>query len=80
MVVGQQDVRDPADAELRQQVEHPAGAEVDDDGVLATPDDVDVARVADDRDPGRGLLDHGAESRDAAQSCVETIARPDEGG
>jgi hypothetical protein len=52
VVVGQQDVGNPLDAELFEVIERAAVAEVDQDRVAPRPQDIDVARVAEARDGG----------------------------
>ena len=76
MMVRQQDIRHPLDAELREVVEHGAGAEVDQDRLVSRPQHMDVARVPEAKDV-RGNLDeptrHVSESNRRSHDVV-TIA------
>jgi hypothetical protein len=53
-MVGQQDVGDALDAEVAEMVEDVAVAEVDENGLDARPQDVDVAGVVEDVDRESG--------------------------
>jgi hypothetical protein len=55
VMVGDENVGDPVDAERVELLEDGPAAEVDEDGVSAGAEDVDVAGVPEAGDPGRGV-------------------------